>query len=64
MATRPDTTRETVNEATSEAMRATSEASRRTLQSAQDAMRTTRAYLQESTEGNRKPSFQVGWATS
>jgi hypothetical protein len=54
MATRPDTTRETVNQATSEAMRATSEASRRTLQSAQDAMRTTRAYLQESTEGNRK----------
>jgi hypothetical protein len=43
-----------VNEATSEAMRATSEASRRTLQGAQDAMRTTRAYLAESTEANRK----------
>jgi hypothetical protein len=43
-----------VSEATSEAIRATSEASRRTLQSAQDAMRTTRAYLEESTEGNRK----------
>jgi hypothetical protein len=43
-----------VNEATSEAMRATSEASRRTLLSAQDAMRTTRAYLEESIEGNRK----------
>src|ERR671936_739911 len=54
MATRPDTTRETVNDATSEAMRATSEASRRTLQGAQDAMRTTRAYLAESTEANRK----------
>jgi hypothetical protein len=54
MATRPDTTRETINEATSEAIRATSEASRRTLQSAQDAMRTTRAYMVESTEANRK----------
>src|SRR5919198_121531 len=54
MATRPDTTRETVNEAASEAMRATSEASRRTLQGTQDAMRTTRAYLAESTEANRK----------
>jgi hypothetical protein len=54
MATRPDTTRETVNEATSEAIRATSEASRRTLQSAQDAMQTTRAYMAESSEGNRK----------
>jgi hypothetical protein len=54
MATRPDTTRQTVNEATSEAMRATSEASRRTLQSAQDVMQTTRAYLTESTEANRK----------
>src|SRR5437764_420806 len=54
MATRPDTTRQTVNEATSEAMRATSEASRRTLQGAQDAMQTTRAYLAESTEANRK----------
>ena len=54
MATRPETTRQTVNEATSEAMRATSEASRRTIQSAQDAMRTTRAYLAESTEANRK----------
>src|SRR5919202_3078085 len=54
MATRPETTRQTVNEATSEAMRATSEASRRTLEGAQDAMRTTRAYLQESTEANRK----------
>ena len=43
MATRSDTPRQTVNEATSEAMRATSEASRRTIQSAQDAMRTTRA---------------------
>jgi hypothetical protein len=31
MATRPDSTRETVNQATSEAIRATSEASRRTL---------------------------------
>jgi hypothetical protein len=50
MATRPETTRETVNEA----VRATSEASRRTLQSAQDTMRTTRAYLEESTEANRK----------
>jgi len=54
MATRPDTTRETVNAATGEAMRATSEASRRTLQGAQDAMRTTSAYLAESTEANRK----------
>ena len=54
MATRPDTTRQTVNEPTSEAMRATSEASRRTLQGAQDVMRTTRAYLAESTEANRK----------
>ena len=54
MATKPDTTRQTVNEATSEAMRATSEASRRTLLSAEDAMRTTRAYAQESAEGNRK----------
>src|SRR5919204_1927419 len=54
MATRSDTPRQTVNEATSEAMRATSEASRRTIQSAQDAMRTTRAYLEESTEANRK----------
>ena len=54
MATRPDTTRETVNEATSEAIRATSEASRRTLLGAQDAMRTTRAYLVDSTEANRK----------
>ena len=54
MATKPDTPRQTVNEATSEAMRATSEASRRTLQGAQDAMRTTSAYLQESTEANRK----------
>jgi hypothetical protein len=50
MATRPETTRETVNEA----VRATSEASRRTLLGAQDAMRTTRAYLEESTEANRK----------
>src|ERR687883_2153567 len=50
MATRPDPTRE----AASEAMRATSEASRRTLQGAQDAMRTTRAYLAKSTEANRK----------
>src|SRR5919201_290638 len=54
MATTPNTTRETVNEAASEAIRATSEASRRTLLSAQDAMRTTRAYLAESTEANRK----------
>ena len=54
MATRPETTRETGNAAASEAMRATSEASRRTLQGAQDVMRTTRAYLQESTEANRK----------
>jgi hypothetical protein len=54
MATTPNTTREAVNEATSEAIRATSEASRRTLQSAQDAMRTTRAYMVESTEANRK----------
>jgi hypothetical protein len=43
-----------MNEAASEAMRATSEASRRTLQGAQEAMRTTRAYLTESTEANRK----------
>src|SRR5919199_6292753 len=54
MATRPETQRQTVNEASSEAMRAASEASRRTLEGAQDAMRTTRAYLQESTEANRK----------
>ena len=54
MATRPDTTRETVNQATNEAIRATSEASRRTLLSAQDAMQTTRAYLEESIEANRK----------
>ena len=54
MATRSESTRQTVNEATSEAMRATSEASRRTLESAQDVMRTTRAYLAESTEANRK----------
>jgi hypothetical protein len=54
MATRPETARETVNEAASEAMRATSEASRRTLQGAQDVMQTTRAYLAESTEANRK----------
>ena len=54
MASRPDTTRETINEAAGEAIRATSEASRRTLQSAQDAMRTTRAYMVESTEANRK----------
>src|SRR5919206_4747977 len=54
MATRPDTPRQTVNEATSEAMRATSEASRRMRQDAQDAMQTTRAYLVESTEANRK----------
>src|ERR687884_2044022 len=54
MATRSETTRQTVNAATSEATRATSEASRRTLQGAQDAMRTTSAYLQESTEANRK----------
>jgi hypothetical protein len=54
MATRSESTRQTVNEDTSEAMRTTSEASRRTLESAQDVMRTTRAYLAESTEANRK----------
>jgi hypothetical protein len=54
MATTPNTTRETVNEAASEAIRATSEASRRTLLSAQDAMRTTRTYMAESSEANRK----------
>src|SRR5436309_12644992 len=54
MATRSDTTRETANAAASEAMRATSEASRRTLQGAQDIMRTTSAYLAQSTEANRK----------
>jgi hypothetical protein len=54
MATTPDTTRKTVNQATSEAISATSEASRRTLQSAQDAMQTTRAYMVESAEANRK----------
>jgi hypothetical protein len=54
MATTPNVTREAVNEAASEAIRATSEASRRTLLSAQDAMRTTRAYLVDSTEANRK----------
>ena len=54
MATRSDTTRETVNAAASEAMRTTSEASRRSLQGAQDVMRTTSAYLAESTEANRK----------
>src|SRR5437764_4453059 len=54
MATTPNTTRETVNQAASEAIRATSEASRRTLLSAQDAMRTTRTYMAESTEANRK----------
>src|ERR671937_1227653 len=54
MATRPDTTRETVNAAASEAMRASSEASRRSLQGAQDVMRTTSAYLAQSTEANRK----------
>ena len=37
-----------------EAIHATSEASRRTLESAQGVMRTTQAYLQESTEANRK----------
>ena len=47
MATAPNTTRETMNEAATEA-------SRRTLLSAQDAMRTTRTYLEESTEANRK----------
>jgi hypothetical protein len=50
MATRADTTRETVNEA----IRATSEASRRTLLSAQDTMQTARTYLDESIEANRK----------
>src|SRR5205085_11271918 len=54
MATRPDPTRQTVNEAASEAMRATSEASRRSLQGAQDVLRTTRAYLAESTDANRR----------
>ena len=54
MATRPDTTRGTVNEAASEANRATSEAARRTLQSTQDAMETARAYLEQSIEANRK----------
>jgi hypothetical protein len=54
MVATPDTTRKTVNEATSEAIGATSEASRRTLLSAQDAMQTTRAYMAESIEGNRK----------
>jgi hypothetical protein len=54
MATGTNTTHKTVNEATSEAMRATSEASHRSLQGAQDAMRTMRAYLEESTEANRK----------
>src|ERR687885_2585300 len=54
MATTPNTTRQTVNEAASEAMRAASEASQRTLLSAQDAMQTTRAYLEESIEANRK----------
>src|SRR5437588_12076764 len=54
MATTPNATRETVNEAASEVIRATSEASRRTLLSAQDAMRTTRTYMAESTEANRK----------
>jgi hypothetical protein len=51
---RPETIRETANAAASEAMRATSEASRRTLQGAQDVMRTTSAYLAQSTEANRK----------
>ena len=54
MATRTETTRQTANEATSEAMHATSEASRRTLQGAQDVMRTTSAYLAQSTQANRK----------
>ena len=54
MATRPDPTRETMSATASEAMRASSEASRRTLQGAQDVMRTTSAYLAESTEANRK----------
>ena len=54
MTTRPDTTRQTVNEAASEASRAASEASRRTLQSAQDATQTVRTYLEESIEANRK----------
>jgi hypothetical protein len=54
MVTTPDTRRETVNAAASEAIRATSEASRRTLLSAQDAMQTARTYLEESTEANRK----------
>jgi hypothetical protein len=54
MATSADTTRETVNEATGEAIRATSEASRRTLLSAQDTVQTARTYLQESIEANRR----------
>jgi ABC-type transporter Mla subunit MlaD len=53
-----DTTRQTVNEGASEALRATSEASHHTLQSAQDIMQTTqqtaRTYLEQSTEANRK----------
>ena len=54
MATMPNTTRETVNEAASEAIRATSEASRRTLLSAQDTMQTARTYLEQSIEANHK----------
>jgi vacuolar-type H+-ATPase subunit H len=54
MATRSDNTRETVNEAASEAMRATSEASRRALQGAQDVIRATSGYLAQATEANRK----------
>ena len=54
MATRTETTRETVNEAAGEAIRATSEASRRTLQGAQDTMGAARSYLEESIEANRK----------
>jgi vacuolar-type H+-ATPase subunit E/Vma4 len=44
----------TVNEATSEALRATSEASRRTLQSTQDTMQAAQVYLAASIEANRK----------
>jgi hypothetical protein len=58
MTTSPGTTRETVNEAANEAIRATSEASRRTLVSAQDSMQTAqqtaRTYLEQSIEANRK----------
>jgi LmbE family N-acetylglucosaminyl deacetylase len=54
MPTTPNTAHKTVNEAASEAMRAASEATQRTVLSAHDAMQTTRAYLEESIEANRK----------